>query len=122
MGELTKKKIYLSGKITGLDRIVCKGKFSRAFITLVKDHGIDPAYIVNPLKLGWALEGFDYDDMMAVDVAALKRCDAIYMLNNYEDSQGAQRELEIAKELGLEILYEPVEKIEVEKNLKWTKK
>ena len=40
------------------------------------------------------------------DLELLSRCDAIYMLNNYQDSQGALEELELAKKLGLEILFE----------------
>ena len=36
----------------------------------------------------------------------LRRCDAIYMLSNYKDSVGSLAELELAKELGLEIYYE----------------
>ena len=40
------------------------------------------------------------------DLEIISRCDAIYMLNNYKNSKGALIELERAKELGLEVLYE----------------
>ena len=40
------------------------------------------------------------------DLEILKRCDAIYLLNNWQNSEGARGELKSAKELGLEIYYE----------------
>lgn len=40
------------------------------------------------------------------DLEILKRCDAIYMLNNWQDSVGAKLELTKAQEVGLEIYYE----------------
>lgn len=40
------------------------------------------------------------------DIELLKRCDAIFMLKNWEQSKGATRELEIAKQLNKDILYE----------------
>ena len=40
------------------------------------------------------------------DIEILKRCDAIYMLKRWEQSKGAKRELEIAVEQGLEVIYE----------------
>lgn len=36
----------------------------------------------------------------------LKRCDAIYMMSEYLDSEGAMKELELAQKLNLEIIYE----------------
>ena len=40
------------------------------------------------------------------DLELLRRCDAIYMLGGYGDSNGALQELKLAQELGLEVLYE----------------
>jgi hypothetical protein len=40
------------------------------------------------------------------DLEILKRCDVIYMLKNWEDSEGAKAELELAIKLGLEIIYQ----------------
>ena len=48
---------------------------------------------------------------MRVDLAVLSICDAIYMLNNWEDSAGAKRELAEAQRLGLDIYYEPEEEV-----------
>jgi hypothetical protein len=41
------------------------------------------------------------------DLEILARCDAIYVLNNWEDSKGAKLELQHARRLGLEVLFEP---------------
>ena len=41
------------------------------------------------------------------DLEILKRCDAIFMLEGWKDSEGARAELQLAVDLGLEIQYEP---------------
>jgi len=43
---------------------------------------------------------------MRIDIKALVDCDAIYMLNNWRDSKGANVELNIAQGLGMEIIFE----------------
>ncbi len=40
------------------------------------------------------------------DLEIVKRCDAIYMLKGFQNSQGAKAELELAIEIGLEVHYE----------------
>ena len=40
------------------------------------------------------------------DIEILKRCDAVYMLSNWQSSIGAKRELEVALENNKEIIYE----------------
>ena len=40
------------------------------------------------------------------DLEFLKRCDAIYLLDNWKGSTGAKAEYALARKLGLEILYE----------------
>lgn len=39
------------------------------------------------------------------DLVILARCDAVYLLPNWIRSEGAKVELELAQELGLEIIY-----------------
>lgn len=48
----------------------------------------------------------DDDTFLKGDIEILKRCDAIFMIKNFKRSLGAIKELEKAKELGLEIIYE----------------
>ncbi len=40
------------------------------------------------------------------DIELMIRCDAVYFLNNWQQSVGAKQEYEIAKERGLELLFE----------------
>ncbi len=40
------------------------------------------------------------------DLEIIRRCDAIYMLDNWKESSGAKEELRLAVSLGLEIIYE----------------
>ena len=39
------------------------------------------------------------------DMAILRRCDAIYMLPKWRESEGAKRELEEATLIGLQVIY-----------------
>ena len=43
---------------------------------------------------------------MAIDTTLLSFCDAIYMLDNWWNSNGARLEKEYAESLGLVIMYE----------------
>lgn len=43
---------------------------------------------------------------LAGDIEIMKRCDAVFFLDNWQDSEGARAEMAIAQDLGLEILYE----------------
>ena len=46
------------------------------------------------------------DVWIAGTLELLSRCDAIYMLDDWEKSTGAKGELELAKRLGLDVYYE----------------
>lgn len=48
------------------------------------------------------------DFWVEMDKELVKRCDAIVMMDGYELSRGAQAELEYAKGLGLEVIYDSV--------------
>lgn len=50
--------------------------------------------------------GFSINDAIDRDIAALKRCDAIYMLNGWEHSTGARAELALANWKGLCVYYQ----------------
>ena len=95
------RKIYIAGKVTGLDPVECAAKFEAAEI-LVRAEGYK---VVNPMKLGinpkasWAAA-------MKICLLELKLCDAIFMLPCSIDSKGAQRELETAFDFNLDIYTE----------------
>lgn len=94
-------KVYISGQITGLN-------FDEAFKNFedaekeVKEMGGVP---VNPMKLDHKVNA-DWYDFMEKDIAALLRCDGIYMLKNWGESRGARCEYSLAKELGLNVVFQ----------------
>lgn len=96
------QKVYISGKITGLDIHVAKQKFEEAAITVFK-MGMVP---VNPFALNH--EGnTEWEHFMITDIVALIECDAIYMLPNWRESQGARIEHGIALNRKMPIYYRP---------------
>lgn len=92
-------KIYISGKITGLDLKDALANFEKAETELVAK-GFEP---INPMKKVSEQQGKTWKEYMLADIEILWDCEAIYMLDNWKDSKGARIELAIAKELDLEI-------------------
>lgn len=86
------RKIYISGKITGLPITEVIAKFRDAE-ALVRSHGFDP---VSPLRNGLPFDA-EWADHIGQDIALLLRCDAIYLLPDYDESEGARIELCIAR-------------------------
>ena len=61
--------------------------------------------VINPAELNPDVNA-DWSDCMDVDIDAVFECDAIYMLKGWEKSKGARIEYRIAKNRGMEIIYE----------------
>jgi hypothetical protein len=95
-------KVYISGKITGLDIKVAEGYFEVIEQELSKA-GHQP---INPCKILPFHPDHTWQTYMIEDFKALLSCDAILMLENWTDSKGARIEHAIAKELGLNIYYQ----------------
>ena len=96
-------KIYLSGKISGLE----EGEYQRNFAKATIDacdlfpnrllHFINPT-ILPAIHNSWA-------DYMIRDLMLLKDCDAIVMLPDWIDSKGATVEHDFALGCGMTIKY-----------------
>jgi hypothetical protein len=93
-------KIYISGKITGIEEEAFK-RFEFAETNL-KIAGFD---VVNPMKLEHNHDK-SWEAYMRECIIALMSCDAIFMLSNYYQSKGAMIELALAKELGMKVFWE----------------
>ena len=94
-------KIYLSGKISGTDLSTTRRRFSEVAEKLQSlGHKV-----VNPLCNGLS-EHDPWEEHIAKDIINLIDCEGIYMLQGWEDSQGARIEHAIAKEIGLKVMYE----------------
>jgi hypothetical protein len=94
-------KIYISGKITGLDIKDAEAKFEAAE-NYVRELGYIP---VNPMKLLPYAPELTWHDYMAEDIKHLLKCDAILMLPCWTDSKGAKLEYAIADHLDLQVFY-----------------
>ena len=94
-----KKKVYLSGKITGLDEAEYKRNFNTAELWLT-GLGYD---VVNPVSYTQIPNG-SWQDYMRRDIKLLMDCDYIYMLDDWTDSTGAKAEFNLAVEIGIERL------------------
>lgn len=101
------RKVYISGKITGLEETATRERF-----LLAQGKWLGRGYdVVNPFavydflkqekicELNWA-------NIMVYDLFALKDCGVIYMLDGWMDSPGARIERDFASRLGLEVIYE----------------
>lgn len=98
---MQKKKIYISGQISGLT----PDEYRANFLEAARQLHAQGYEVVNPIFNGvdttqpWQVH-------MKTDIRLLLDCDAIYMLPNWELSNGATLEREIAKALGFAIEYE----------------
>lgn len=98
-------KIYISGKITGLNKLDYLVPFQNAQRNLEKmGHKV-----MNPASsLDECTEGFEQNDYLHVCYAMIDVCDAIYMLGNWQSSQGARKELQYASDWKKQIIYQDV--------------
>ena len=92
-------KIYISGPITGDPDYVAHFKQHREKLENKGFQVLDPTV--------WTRENLklSYEEYMALDLAMLEVCDAIYMMPGWANSRGALRELDRATELKLKIYY-----------------
>ena len=92
-------KVYISGKISGLDIELAKKSFQEAENKMLElGHEV-----INPLKLP---DNHDksWESYMRVCITYLTLCDAIYMLDGWENSKGANLEYYLAYELKIKVL------------------
>jgi len=94
-------RVYISGKISGLETHVVEGYFAAVEAELVKKGHI----VVNPMKLVPYDPAHTWDYYMSKCMEAILVCDAILMLENWRDSKGAKIEHAIAEGLGLKMYY-----------------
>ena len=103
---MTPKKIYISGKITGTDDYM--QRFEDAEKAL--NNMFPGVSVINPAKVNAAMPtDTTYEQYMAMSFTMLDMCDTIYMMQGWEQSNGAKKEIIKAKELGLKILYQVIE-------------
>ena len=118
-----KKRIYIAGPMTGFpDHNI------PAFNAAAKRLRAEGHFVINPVALSslfgtpeelsdsfaayYDPSGCSGDDdgiaenVMAADIAAVRSCNAIYLLNGWENSKGALKEVHTAIEHKLQIILE----------------
>ena len=92
MEQLT---IYICGKVTGLDRTKCLAKFATAKQILEAEN----YNVINPMEEVPA--DALWEDAMSICIKALRNCNGLLMLPDWQFSTGAQLEFEEAVKLGI---------------------
>ncbi len=95
---MTKKKIYIAGKITGEDRLECAAKFMKT----QKDLEAQGFEVLNPLEIVGTWE-VSWEDAMRKCIAALVTADALVLLQDFADSRGARLEQKLAYDLNMRV-------------------
>jgi hypothetical protein len=104
---MSKTKIYISGKITGLQEHLAYAAFADASDYITK-LGAEP---INPMDLDHDHDK-RWESYMKVCMAALLDSDIIFMLPNWGNSLGARVERAAALELGKPIIYHDLKELE----------
>ena len=98
------KKCYIAGQITGLPEEIYKANFEKAKAEVLA-LGFEP---VSPVDLPHN-HNKTWTDYLREDLTALMKCDCIYAINGWSQSNGARLELNTAAELGFDIYYQKEE-------------
>ena len=94
-------KIYIAGKISGLDREAMILKFEAAAAKLkAQGHSV---FIPCVLP---AYDDVPHEDYLHICYAMIDICEAVFMLSDWQQSKGARMELQYAADHRKEILYE----------------
>lgn len=94
-----KTRIYIAGPITGHDLAERKREFDFT-ATLLE---IDGREVVNPMTLPHQHDK-SWESYMRECIEALIKCDAIYLMQGWELSDGARLEFTIASKLKMQII------------------
>jgi len=97
-----KERVYVSGAITGLPYEEAERLFREASEYL-EEQGYEA---VNPMKEVPYNKLYNWFDYMADDIRLLGTCQSIYMLSNWESSDGAQVEHDIAVRKSLRVYHQ----------------
>lgn len=89
-------KIYIAGAISN------NPGYEQQFKAAEEKLKAEGHAVINPVKN----LGFEYKEYIDMGLCELMRCDAIYLLNGWLESDGAKLEWQYAQTVGLKIFYE----------------
>jgi hypothetical protein len=99
-------KLYISGRISGLPLQYAQDRFNFGIKDAIIDTKATKEQCVNPFNIKPFLGVKKWLFYMIADLYQLRKCDAIYMLNNWKDSRGAKIELVFAILCNKEIYFQ----------------
>lgn len=94
-------RIYISGPMTGHFGFELEFAKREEHLRLQGHDAVNPAKLSDIIRTNMKTE-----DWLAIDLALLNVCDAIYMMKGWQDSKGANRELGFAMGAGMKVIYE----------------
>lgn len=107
------KRIYISLPITGQEETY-EARLNAA-VEYVKakypeyENIVTPKDVASMLNAGWWRdEKPEYKDYLTADIMAINGCDAIFLCDGWEHSNGCIAEQAFARAIGLEILWQPL--------------
>jgi hypothetical protein len=101
--------VYISGKMRG---VLDYNRWKFAYwAKRLSDSGFKA---VNPMEIGDSIAAPEeinasqelVERVLEADIAALRKCEAIFMLRGWESSEGARKELNVALEMGIPVVQE----------------
>lgn len=100
---MRRKRIYVSGAISGLDEQEYMQRFANAEAKLKAQGYI----VVNPARvLAQLPKETEYNEYIKISCVMLDMCDVIYMLDGWQSSTGACLEKHYAEVMGKGVVYE----------------
>lgn len=101
MNEEKKPRVYIAGKISGMDKAEAIELFEVAQLVIeVQGHEA-----VNPFEVSEESPRKEWHDYMGECHRALLMCQAVLMLPNWHNSRGARIEYAVAREMGIPVYF-----------------
>lgn len=109
-------RIYLSGPVTGQEE-TARRRFNEALLGAVRmawktGETFESTETINPYEVNLGMtsglnrESVTHAEYMTVSIALLSICDAIYMMQGWQQSEGCKQEYKYASEHGYKIFYQ----------------
>lgn len=106
-----KRKVFISGKYTGVDKADTEKniEIAKEVGQKIMAMGYIP-FIPHTMYNLWDFETeTPYENFMEATLAFLWDCDIVFAIPGWQDSEGAKKEITLAKELCLAVVYSPEE-------------
>ena len=94
-------RVYISGPMQGHENYIERFGKCEDMLRIQGHDAVNPARLSDIIKSDMKTE-----DWLSIDLSLLRVCDAIYMMDGWQDSKGSNREYGFALGLGLKIMYE----------------